>query len=867
MMPTRAMGERDIFEPKGPSPSGVPSRKSQPATSVGGARTTGFAIGQLIRNRYKVLGRAPFDQTVFRAKDLKSDRIVALRPLPPVDLSDTKELDLVRQEVTRLCDVRHPNLLELFEFESNDGAPFVVSELAKGFSLQELLQARRGIAWEETLEIAKPVAKVLDFISDPAVLSDRISPRRVFIEIPKCTEEPAELLQMLVFTWPPFTVKVDPLGFVRTERLSEEMRDPAAGPRVRTLALLVYELLGGAKSVTSVGLPNPGTNPLPALNASANATLSAGLTNPASFQTSSEFLTAMEKAAAERGNRGATVAPPKSARATVKEPAKQSKSPKVPIGGGLPRVSSWLPKIGTVALFVAIAAVAGVVADLVFRETQVSPPVPKQEAVAAPKQEAVPVPKQEAAAPKQEAAAVPKQEAAAAPKQEAAAAPRQEAAAVPKQEAAAAPKQEAAAAPKQEAAAPKQEAAAPKQEAAAPKQEAAAPKQEAAAPKQEAAAPKQEAVAVPKQEPVRAPKQQAAAAPKQEAVAGREQESVGVPSQPVTAIVGQISVKSSPAGSEFEISGANQEVNRGKTPMIVDNLPIGQYQVRLKRSGWPDYVEAVSVRPSATATIDHTFQGINVTLQSDPSGATIFMDQTELGKTPLKASLPPSPVELVSRIGALEPVSMQVTPDPTGTATLEFKHKYGWVAISSDRRHAEVLIEGFSFGKAPILGILPPGRHSVVVRASGYQDQTQVADVQAGQRIAMRFKFRHSPRLSDSTASPTPTAAPTASPSPRATPHSRQRQDAEADVPAGYRTREDYERAKSEAFQRFDAEWDAQKKALEAERDYSAYWTGHSTGAIRDQWNAENARTQERLNLFDSQRNGAKDALQKKWSD
>jgi hypothetical protein len=823
------MGERDIFEPKGPSPSGVPSRKSQPATSVGGARTTGFAIGQLIRNRYKVLGRAPFDQTVFRAKDLKSDRIVALRPLPPVDLSDTKELDLVRQEVTRLCDVRHPNLLELFEFESNDGAPFVVSELAKGFSLQELLQARRGIAWEETLEIAKPVAKVLDFISDPAVLSDRISPRRVFIEIPKCTEEPAELLQMLVFTWPPFTVKVDPLGFVRTERLSEEMRDPAAGPRVRTLALLVYELLGGAKSVTSVGLPNPGTNPLPALNASANATLSAGLTNPASFQTSSEFLTAMEKAAAERGNRGATVAPPKSARATVKEPAKQSKSPKVPIGGGLPRVSSWLPKIGTVALFVAIAAVAGVVADLVFRETQVSPPVPKQEAVAAPKQEAVPVPKQEAAAPKQEAAAVPKQEAAAAPKQEAAAAP--------------------------------------KQEAAAPKQEAAAPKQEAAAPKQEAAAPKQEAVAVPKQEPVRAPKQQAAAAPKQEAVAGREQESVGVPSQPVTAIVGQISVKSSPAGSEFEISGANQEVNRGKTPMIVDNLPIGQYQVRLKRSGWPDYVEAVSVRPSATATIDHTFQGINVTLQSDPSGATIFMDQTELGKTPLKASLPPSPVELVSRIGALEPVSMQVTPDPTGTATLEFKHKYGWVAISSDRRHAEVLIEGFSFGKAPILGILPPGRHSVVVRASGYQDQTQVADVQAGQRIAMRFKFRHSPRLSDSTASPTPTAAPTASPSPRATPHSRQRQDAEADVPAGYRTREDYERAKSEAFQRFDAEWDAQKKALEAERDYSAYWTGHSTGAIRDQWNAENARTQERLNLFDSQRNGAKDALQKKWSD
>ena len=156
------------------------------------------------------------------------------------------------------------------------------------------------------------------------------------------------------------------------------------------------------------------------------------------------------------------------------------------------------------------------------------------------------------------------------------------------------------------------------------------------------------------------------------------------------------------------------------------------------------------MQPGATATVDHTFQGISVELRSDPSGATIFLAETQLGKTPLTVSLPPDPVELVSRIGALEPVTKQVTPNPTGTATVEFKHNYGWVLVSSNRRDSEVLIEGFSFGKAPILGILPPGRHPVIVRAPGYQDQTQVVDVQTGKRISLAFRFSRSMRLARS---------------------------------------------------------------------------------------------------------------------
>lgn len=635
------MAEKESLETQGGTRATSSSPAFEHGTKNGGDNVVAFTVGQEIQNRYKILGAAPFDQTLFRAKDLQEGRIVAVRPLPSAILSNAREFDFVRLEINRLRELRHPNLLQLLEFEPNDESPFVTSELANGFSLQELLQARRGLAWEEALQIVQPVSSALDFISGPRMLSDRISPRRIFIEVSKSSEERAELLQMLIFTWPPFTVKIDPLSLVRAGPLAESAvasAEPDGAPHVRQLALLTYELLGGTKLVMSTG-SSPGLSPVPGLSEHANATLASGFADPDQFRTTSKFLTAMEKAVAASVERPTAFAVAKPARETPRELAKRSRS--AATKGGSARIPAAMLRVGGAALFVAMAVGAGVIADLTLRKAPSIFQGPQEEAVVLPGPEVEKVPKRDV-------------------------------------------------------------------------------------------------VAAPTTQPAQAP------------------------SKPLAPIVGQIAIKSMPPGSLFEISGANRELNRGSAPAVIDNLPVGQYQVRLKHSGWPDYVEAVSVQPGATATVDHTFQGINVQLRSDPSGATIFLDETELGKTPLTVSLPPNPVELVSRIGALEPVSKQVTPDPAGTAAVEFKHNYGWVLVSTNRRNSVVLIEGFSFGKAPVLGILPPGRHPVTARASGYQDQTQVVDVQTGKRTSLAFRFRRSMRLARSgpaTAGPPKTAA------------------------------------------------------------------------------------------------------------
>src|SRR3981081_3775273 len=70
-----------LSELKGGSPTLAPL--GQPvARSSESSSTSGFITGQLVRNRYQIIGQAPFDRTIFKAKDIHSNRIVALRPLP-----------------------------------------------------------------------------------------------------------------------------------------------------------------------------------------------------------------------------------------------------------------------------------------------------------------------------------------------------------------------------------------------------------------------------------------------------------------------------------------------------------------------------------------------------------------------------------------------------------------------------------------------------------------------------------------------------------------------------------------------------------------------------------------------------------------
>jgi hypothetical protein len=322
--------------------------------------------------------------------------------------------------------------------------------------------------------------------------------------------------------------------------------------------------------------------------------------------------------------------------------------------------------------------------------------------------------------------------------------------------------------------------------------------------------------------------------------------------------VGQLSLKSEPANLPIEIVGPERKSSSGNTPMTLDNLPVGNYTVRIKRSGWPDYVQQVALQPNVLVVVEHAFKGVKVTLKSDPAGASIFVGPTELGKAPLTVELSPEPVELVSRIGALSPVSHEVVPESDGTTVVEFKHEYGTISLASDREDAEVSVGGINLGKLPIEGIFPPGQHRIVVRAPGVPDQTRVADVQTGQRVAMEIDFNGASKVA---AGLSQKANQLETESDQTTKPSRER------TGPVYRSKEDYERAKDAAYDRFDAQWEARKNALKREKDYDDDQMDHSEGVTKERWKKRKAEVERRLDQLDDQKDAAKQSLKRQWND
>src|SRR2546428_13549452 len=76
---------------------------------------------------------------VYRARDEKLNRDVAIKVLPAALSQDGDRLRRFEQEAQAAGALNHPNILAVYDVGTHDGAPYVVSELLEGESLKERL--------------------------------------------------------------------------------------------------------------------------------------------------------------------------------------------------------------------------------------------------------------------------------------------------------------------------------------------------------------------------------------------------------------------------------------------------------------------------------------------------------------------------------------------------------------------------------------------------------------------------------------------------------------------------------------------------------------------------------------------------------
>ena len=88
---------------------------------------------------------------VYRARDTRLGRDVAVKVLPASFSSDRDRLHRFQQEACAVGALNHPNILSIYDVGDHDGSPYVVSELLEGETLRKRLTAVVVQNWTATL--------------------------------------------------------------------------------------------------------------------------------------------------------------------------------------------------------------------------------------------------------------------------------------------------------------------------------------------------------------------------------------------------------------------------------------------------------------------------------------------------------------------------------------------------------------------------------------------------------------------------------------------------------------------------------------------------------------------------------------------
>src|SRR5579862_3563202 len=115
---------------------------------------------------------------VYRARDTKLGRDVALKVLPAEFAQDPERMARFRREAQMLASLNHPNIGSIYGFEDSAGAHALVMELVEGPNLADRIK-NGAIPVDEALPIAKQIAEGLEYAHDRGIVHRDLKPSNI----------------------------------------------------------------------------------------------------------------------------------------------------------------------------------------------------------------------------------------------------------------------------------------------------------------------------------------------------------------------------------------------------------------------------------------------------------------------------------------------------------------------------------------------------------------------------------------------------------------------------------------------------------------------------------------------------------------
>ena len=115
---------------------------------------------------------------VYRARDSRLGRDVAIKVLPDGFQNDSERLQRFQREAQVLATLNHPNIAQIYGVEESDQARCIVMELVPGETLQQRLQ-RGPIPIDEALPMAKQIAEALEAAHEKGIVHRDLKPANI----------------------------------------------------------------------------------------------------------------------------------------------------------------------------------------------------------------------------------------------------------------------------------------------------------------------------------------------------------------------------------------------------------------------------------------------------------------------------------------------------------------------------------------------------------------------------------------------------------------------------------------------------------------------------------------------------------------
>lgn len=140
-------------------------------------------IGMLIGDRYEILEKIGTGgmSDVYKAKDHKLNRFVAVKVLKQEFSENTNFVSKFRSEAQAAAGLMHPNIVNVYDVGEEGGIYYIVMELVEGITLKKYIEKKARLSVKEAISIAIQVSMGIEAAHNNHIIHRDIKPQNIII--------------------------------------------------------------------------------------------------------------------------------------------------------------------------------------------------------------------------------------------------------------------------------------------------------------------------------------------------------------------------------------------------------------------------------------------------------------------------------------------------------------------------------------------------------------------------------------------------------------------------------------------------------------------------------------------------------------